>query len=130
MANILIVEDDPDTAALCISLFQSAGLSTMTAVDGADGLRQLRALPHPQCVVLDVDMPVLSGPEMAEQMLRHDAGEEYIPIVPVSSRENVGELAVRVGTPYFLQKAMPGYAKDLLALVTRALKERRAPGSE
>ncbi len=91
---------------------------------------QLRALPHPQCVVLDVDMPVLSGPEMAEQMLRHDAGEEYIPIVLVSSRENVGELAVRVGTPYFLQKAMPGYAKDLLALVTRALKERRAPGSE
>jgi FixJ family two-component response regulator len=40
-------------------------------------------------VILDVDMPILGGPGMAHQMLLHDAGQELIPIILVSAKNNL-----------------------------------------
>lgn len=129
MANILIVDDDVDNRALSIHLLESAGYTTRTAVDGADGLRALQPPPYPDCIILDVDMPVLTGPEMAHQMLLNDAGEECIPIILTSARDNVSELAARMGTPYFLLKGSTAYSATLLTLVAQALEERRPPTS-
>jgi hypothetical protein len=60
-------------------------------------------------------------------MLLHDAGEEKVPIVLVSARGDLAEVARRIGTPYFLAKASAGYGDNLLKLLDRALRERRAP---
>jgi FixJ family two-component response regulator len=77
--------------------------------------------------VLDVDMPVLGGPGMAHKMLLHDAGEEKIPILLVSGREDLPQVAARMGTRYFLRKpADTGMFVDMLG---RALQERSAPSS-
>jgi hypothetical protein len=62
-------------------------------------------------------------------MLLHDAGEESIPIVLVSGRNDLSEIAGRMGTPYFLRKAAFDYGEALLILVARALSERRAPAA-
>lgn len=129
MATILIVDDDVDNAALSAHLIESAGHRVRTAADGADGLRALKTEPYPDCTLLDVDMPVLTGPEMAHQMFLNDAGEECIPIILTSARDNVSDLAAQMGTPYFLLKASPDYSSALLVLVARALKERRPPTS-
>jgi FixJ family two-component response regulator len=74
-------------------------------------------------------MPVVSGPEMAHRMLLHDAGEEKIPIILVSGRRDLPELARRMGTPYFLVKACADYGEILLSLLGRAVSERHAPSS-
>jgi FixJ family two-component response regulator len=79
--------------------------------------------------LLDVDMPVLSGPGMAHQMLLHDAGEEGIPILLVSGRGDLSKVAEQMGTPYFLAKATPGYGQALFRILDQALRERRAPTS-
>jgi FixJ family two-component response regulator len=79
--------------------------------------------------LLDVDMPVLDGPGMAHQMLLHNAGEERIPILLVSGRSDLPEIAARMGTPYFLAKARPDYLEALLGLLDRALRERLAPAA-
>jgi FixJ family two-component response regulator len=81
----------------------------------------------PDGVLLDADMPVLNGPEMAHRMLLHDAGEEKIPIVLVSGRSDLPAVAGRMGTPYFLRKATTDYAQTLIKMLDRALSERRAP---
>jgi len=47
--------------------------------------------------VLDVDMPVLGGPGMAHKMLLHDAGEQNIPILLMSAREDLAQVAGRMG---------------------------------
>jgi hypothetical protein len=62
-------------------------------------------------------------------MLLHDAGEERIPILLVSGRSDLPEVAGRLGTPYFLRKAVPDYAEVLLEILDRAVRERRAPAA-
>ena len=130
MANVLVVDDDFETLELSRALLQSAGHLVRTAQSGVEGLRALGAGPLPDCVLLDVDMPVLGGVGMVRQMLRHDAGEDRIPILLVSGRDDLPAIAARMGTPYFLRKASSDYGRVLLKILSRALGERRAPISE
>lgn len=129
MAHVLIVDDDLDIADLSKDLLESAGHRIHIGHNGEEGLRSLSHAPLPDCVLLDVDMPVVSGPEMAHQMLLHDAGQENIPILLVSGRDDLSAIATRMGTPYFLKKASANYATVLLTILDRALTERRAPAS-
>jgi hypothetical protein len=64
---------------------------------------------------------------MAHLMLVRDAGEEKIPVLFVSSRHDLPEIAGRLGTPYFLQKT--GDISPFLDMLGRALHERVAPTS-
>src|SRR5688572_19765791 len=109
MANVLIVDDNADTVAVSTELLEAAGHQVQTGCNGQEGLRSLRRGPLPDCVLLDVEMPILDGPEMAHEMLLHDAGEENIPILLVSARADLPQLANRMGTPYFLAKASANY---------------------
>ncbi len=129
MANVLIVDDDPETVELSSAFLESAGHRITKGCNGEEGLQSLDAGPLPDCVLLDVDMPVLSGPEMAHRMRLHDAGEERIPIVLVSGRDDLATIAGRIGTPYFLRKATRNYGEALLKLLERALSERRNPAA-
>ena len=63
------------------------------------------------------------------RMLVHDAGEERIPILLVSGRDDLPEVAARMGTPYCLAKGSRDYGTALLAILERALRERRAPST-
>jgi CheY-like chemotaxis protein len=127
MANVFIVDDSSDTVEVTAELLESAGHRVRTGRNGEEGLRALASGPLPDCVLLDVDMPVLNGPEMAHRMLLHDAGEERIPILFVSGRGDLSAVAGRMGTPYFLRKATTDYAESLVKMLDRALSERRAP---
>ena len=129
MANVLIVDDQPDLVQLSADLLQSAGHFVRTGSNGEEGLKSLDSWQLPDCVLLDIDMPVLSGPEMAHRMLVRGGGEERIPILLVSGRDDLAAVAARVGTPYFLAKTTPGYRTALLELLDQALVERRAPGA-
>jgi CheY-like chemotaxis protein len=127
MASVLIVDDNQDTVEVSTELLESAGHRVRTGYNGEEGLKSLGDGALPDCVLLDVDMPVLNGPEMAHRMLMHDAGEERIPILLVSGRNDLSEVAGRMGTPYFLAKGSPDYGASLLKILDRALRERKAP---
>jgi CheY-like chemotaxis protein len=127
MANVLVVDDNVHVARATERALTVAGHAVRTAATGLEGLRVLQEQPLPDCVVLDVEMPELSGPGMVYEMFRHDAGLETVPIVLVSGRGDVADVAARVGTPYYLSKGESHYSQELLALVARALSERSAP---
>jgi len=129
MANVLIVDDDYDIAEASKDLLKLAGHLVRIGHGGQEGMASLSSGPLPDCVLLDVDMPVVNGPEMAHQMLLHDAGEEKIPIVLVSGRRDLPAVAARMGTRYFVVKACADYGDVLLRMLDRALSERRAPTS-
>ena len=129
MAHVLIVDDDLDIAELSKELLESAGHLIRIGHNGEEGLASLSHAPLPDCVLLDVDMPLVNGPEMAHEMLLHDAGQEKIPILLVSGRDDLSAVAKRMGTPYFLKKASANYARVLLTILDRALTERHAPAS-
>jgi CheY-like chemotaxis protein len=125
MADLLVVEDNPDLAEPLIDLLVELGHRVDSACHGEEGLRRLDRGPLPDLILLDVEMPVLDGPGMAYRMLIEDAGKDQIPLILLSGVMDLPKVAARVGTPYFLSK--PYRIEALLTLLDRALAERRVP---
>jgi CheY-like chemotaxis protein len=127
MADLLIVEDNADVADTLAEVLRGEGHAVRIARNGQEGLR-LVAQRLPDLVLLDVEMPVLTGPEMAYKMLLRDAGEEKVPVILLSGVADLRSVAGLVGTPYSLAK--PAQLDELLALVAQALGERYAPAPQ
>jgi CheY-like chemotaxis protein len=125
MAHLLLVDDDNDIVEALGDLLRAEGHEIHSASTGEEGLVVLRASPLPDALVLDVDMPVLGGPGMAHRMLLHDAGEEDVPIILMSGREDLKQIAREMGTSYVVKK--PTSINVFLTVLSRALHERKAP---
>jgi DNA-binding response OmpR family regulator len=124
MANLLIVDDDPDIAETLSEFLRDEGHRVRVAANGAEGLRLLND-GYPDVVLLDVEMPVLDGPLMAHGMFLQDLGRERVPILFLSGVADLDHIAARIGTPYYLPK--PFSLDGLLRMLARALRERAAP---
>lgn len=124
MPDLLIVDDDSDVSEILAEALLDEGYAVRRARDGQEGLEEVQRI-LPDLVLLDVEMPVLDGPAMAHAMLIHDLGAERVPIVLLSGIADFDRVVARVGTPYFLPK--PYRLAEVLALITRALKERCFP---
>ena len=59
--SILAVDDEPHTLELYQAMLNSLGHSVRTAENGYDALRLLEQFPLPDLILMDVQMPVLSG---------------------------------------------------------------------
>jgi CheY-like chemotaxis protein len=77
--SILIVDDEFGLAELMSEILNERGYQTTIAVNGELGLQALREHAA-DLVLLDVMMPVLSGPEMRQQMLE-DPALAPVPVV-------------------------------------------------
>jgi DNA-binding NtrC family response regulator len=124
MADLLIVDDDIDIGDILAAMMELVGHQVRVARNGEEGLALLM-MRKPDLVLLDVEMPVLTGPEMAYRILIHDLGFEKIPLILLSGVLDLPRIAAAVGTPYFLAKPYPMDA--LLPLIDRALRERLPP---
>lgn len=65
--NILIVEDGEDIREIMASTLNKLFNSTITAVDGVDGLKAFQEF-KPDIVLSDIRMPNMSGNEMVEEI--------------------------------------------------------------
>jgi CheY-like chemotaxis protein len=124
MIDVLVVDDNRDIAECAELLLTLEGYRVRVAFDGQAALGAMDER-LPDVLVLDVEMPVLDGPGMAQQMILENCGREAIPIVLTSAVVQLREIAARVGTPYYLAK--PYQPSALLALVARSAQERIAP---
>lgn len=124
MADLLIVDDDEDTVEALSELLESLGHHIRVAHDGIEGMARLKEA-RADVILLDVEMPRLTGPEMAYQLFLRDAGDEKIPIILLSGKLDLPRIAALVGTPYFLSK--PYDLDALLPMLDRALVERTPP---
>ena len=82
--TVLIVEDDLNIRENFRDFFLMEGFSVKTAVNGQDGLNQVKILPHPNLVLLDMLMPVMTGQEFLKE-LTADAALSKIPVILVSA---------------------------------------------
>ncbi|MHB8872563.1 MAG: response regulator [Myxococcaceae bacterium] len=124
MADLLIVDDDIEGAEALADVVRAEGHRVRLAHNGAEGLLQMKAR-KPELILLDVEMPKVSGPQMALEAFLHDCGLEEVPIILLSGVTNLPQVAAGVGTPYFLAK--PYRYEELTGMLARALLERAAP---
>lgn len=124
MAHLLVVDDDPDSGGSLGEVLTMDGHDVRMAYNGEEGIRRL----HERCpdlILLDVEMPVMNGPDMALRVFIGDSGLEKVPIILVSGVADLLSVAREVGTPYFLSK--PYRLESLVDMIERALAERTPP---
>jgi DNA-binding NtrC family response regulator len=124
MANVLVVDDNHEVAAPLIMFLELEGHEVRYADSGETGLTAIRER-IPELIFLDVEMPELSGPEMAYRLIVEDSGKEDTPIILLSGVGTLEQVAEKIGTPYFMAK--PFGLSELKTLLDRALTERCSP---
>jgi CheY-like chemotaxis protein len=85
---VLLVDDYPDALEVWDLFLTSAGYRVITALDGQEGLDKARAL-LPDIAVLDLQLPSLSGAEMAAA-LRADPRTAHIPLIAATGHARTG----------------------------------------
>jgi two-component system cell cycle response regulator DivK len=82
---ILIVEDNPLNMKLFSAMIAAQGYDVLQAGDGLRGV-DLARQEHPDLIIMDVDLPGISGLE-ATRLLKADAETRDIPIIITTAYE-------------------------------------------
>jgi CheY-like chemotaxis protein len=105
-------------------MLEKAGYNVETAHNGKEALDALKGGAEPRVVVLDVSMPVMSGPELLAAM-REDERLARIPVCVMSG--NLSALAAAPPGALVLQKPIQvDRLLDFLARVSTAPHARAA----
>ncbi len=117
--RILIVEDDFLNMKLMIDLFEEHGYGTFQAVNGQEAINLAQA-KRPDLIVMDIQLPGLSGLEVIRQ-LKSDVDLMDIPLIAVSAMARAEEeVMIRsAGFDEFLSK--PFTVRSMLLTVSRFL---------
>ena len=67
---VLVVEDNPLSRATAVDIFEDLGFRVFDAYNGHHALALLEARPQIDLLFIDVRMPGMSGPELAEGVRR------------------------------------------------------------
>jgi DNA-binding NarL/FixJ family response regulator len=78
--RIVCIEDDHETASLIAEDLSDRGYEVRVAHDGGAGLRMLLEQP-PDLILADINMPVMSGFEVLEQLTANEPHFANIPFV-------------------------------------------------
>lgn len=90
MITVLCIDDETDIRNLIVEELQDAGLRTLEASNGAEGLEKILKT-WPDIVICDVSMPVMNGHELlAEIQINHPqfSGTPFIMLTAMSDKEN------------------------------------------
>ena len=112
MANILVVDDEPDLRFILRRLFERAGHTVSEAGHGAMAL-ELVAATRPDLVVTDMMMPVMGGVDLIKR-LRADTTTATIPIMAVSGDSHLAGAADVVLAKPFQRTELIARAEALL----------------
>lgn len=121
MGTILIIEDDPNTAALVVLYLEREGFRALSAADGPSGLALARR-EHPSLVILDLMLPDMDGWEVCRRLRK----TSEVPIIMLTARgEEIDRVAgLTLGADDYVVK--PFSPRELMARVKAIL--RRAVG--
>lgn len=88
--HILIVDDYPDALDIWAIYLRAMGYRVSTAADGAAALAQAELL-HPDVIVLDLELPRVSGFDVARR-LRANPHTKEIPLIAATGYSHLRQL--------------------------------------
>jgi diguanylate cyclase (GGDEF)-like protein len=114
MTKILIADDDLEILELLRFTFEQESYNVVAATDGAAALK-MASEEHPDIVILDVNMPKLSGYEVLEK-IRENSVTCLIPVIMLTSLSKTKDklTGIKLGADEYLSKPF-----EVLELVTR-----------
>lgn len=115
--NILIVEDDEDTAEVVCTLLENAGYRA-TAVDRGEMALDKITAQNPDLVVLDLNLPGISGIDVLKRVRSHS----FLPMIVLSGfgKDRDRVIALEAGADDYMAK--PFSPEELVARVKALLR--------
>lgn len=124
MAQLLLIDDDPDTLSGFAAILRIAGYAVTTASSGSQGLGLLAHTPV-DLVLSDLRLPDMSGIEILRHLRQQNERIAFVLVTGVASTPDV-VTAMRLGASDFLEK--PVAEDGLLRSIAAALARTRAAG--
>ncbi len=84
MAKILVIDDEPHIVHVVALKLRNAGHDVTTAADGEEGY-ELAATGDFEMIITDIQMPYLTGIELAHKLAENDA-TAHLPIIVLTAR--------------------------------------------
>jgi FixJ family two-component response regulator len=118
---VYVVDDDPCILKAIDSLVRSLGLAVLTFISAQDFLRRT-LLDTPACLILDIQLPGLSGLDLQRGLIQADV---RIPIIFITGHADIhmSVRAMKDGAVEFLTK--PFRDQDLLDAIQQATARDR-----
>lgn len=113
--RILIFDDDKDILQLSKAIFTKDGYEVETRED-CNYMFQVVSFYKPDLIIVDHQMPGITGAEAIEQLKAHDSFK-HIPVIYFSSVNDIAEKAKQIHADAYLQK--PAGTTSLLNTVHR-----------
>ena len=117
--TILVVDDNETNLRLMKAVLQTRGYTLIEATDGEAALAALEA-QTPDLVLLDVQMPGLSGLEVVRR-LRAMPSAAHLPVVAITAMAMKGDREAIIGAGFDDYLAKPYRTADVLAIVVKHL---------
>ena len=124
--TVLVVDDEMPTVELLTEALNRNGLRALTATDGRTGV-ELALAHRPDCIVLDLVMPGMTGFQVVRQLRDHPVGRN-IPILVFTGKELTADDRARLldGVQAVVKK---DGAAELLAELARVCPVARRPAA-
>ena len=119
--NILVVDDDPDIREVLKDRLESLGYNVFSGASGVEALELLEK-QNPQIVLLDIEMPEMSGLEALKEIRKRQIDITVVMITAHGTIERAVE-AIRQGAYDFIPK--PFEPDHIALIVQRALERER-----
>ena len=120
-ANILVVDDDPDIREVLKDRLESLGYNVFAGASGVEALELLEK-QNPQIVLMDIEMPEMSGLEALKEIRKRQIDITVVMITAHGTIERAVE-AIRQGAYDFIPK--PFEPDHIALIVQRALERER-----
>jgi len=120
MANVLVVDDEPDIREVIRFALEGAGFRVLEA-GHADEARKLLGSENPDLVLLDWMLPGRSGLELAQQ-LKQSASTRSVPIIMVSAKGEEEDRIKGLDTGADDYIAKPFSPREMVARVNAVLR--------
>ena len=104
MPKVLVVDDEPAAVELLQEFLASKGYEVITASNGDEGLRKVRE-DRPHVILLDVNMPKMSGLEVLRRVREIDQ-EVGVIMVTALHEEETGRQALTLGAFDYITKPL------------------------
>jgi RNA polymerase sigma factor (sigma-70 family) len=126
-AEVIIVDDDPSVQRALKRLLMAHGFRTRPYCSAKEFLEQRASAPAVGCMLLDVNMPGLSGLELQAELQKRGF---RLPIIFITGHGTVptSVQAMKLGAVDFLQK--PFDSQALITIIRKAIERSRQKYTE
>ena len=114
--RIVVADDEAHILHVVEIKLKNAGFEVITATDGQEAL-ELVVRTHPQLLITDLQMPILSGLEVAAQ-LHSNEQTRHIPVLLLTAKGFEVDDKATAGTNIRMVMTKPFSPRDLLSQVS------------